>query len=316
LRGKKISIIRHIGFVLEAALVIPLGKLAALLPWKTGRALASMIGSFIFRLNRNSRKQARINLDIIYGKQSLSEKEKNRIIKRLFIHIASSAFEYLKIGAITAENYTQFVRLENSKAFDCAVGEGKGVLAISAHMGNWEILGSVGAKLGNNIGAIIHRQLNPYTDKWLKEIREKNGKIKCFYDEVSNMRQMVGHLKGNGILAVLADEIYPIKPVFVPFFGRLAATPDGPAKFHLMYGSPIVICFAVKQHNRKYLLTFDGPYHFEKSGDLRKDCEVIMTWINSKYEAVIRKYPDQWFSLLTPRWEQNRPEHFKNRSWR
>ena len=297
-------------------MVIPLGNLAVFLPWKSGRLLAAFMGILLFHLNRKARKQAGRNLDIIYAENPVSSAEKERIIRRLFINFASSAFEYLKIGAITAENHLQFVRIENSDAFDRAVGEGKGVLAISAHMGNWEILGSIGAKMGKNIGAVIHRQLNPYTDKWLREIREKNGKIRCFYDEVSNMRQVVAHLKGNGILAILADEIYPIKPVVVPFFGRPAATPDGPAKLHLLYGSPLVICFAVKQRDGKYLLTFDGPYHFEKCGDLRKDCEVIMTWINSKYEAMIRKYPDQWFSLLTPRWEQNRQENFKNRSWK
>ena len=313
---QKFSLLRRIGFVLEAAVVIPLGNLAALLPWKTGRALASMIGSFIFRLNRNGRKQGYVNLDIIYGNHSLSVKEKDRIIKSLFRNIASSIFEYLKLGNVTSQNYLEFVRLKNSEVFDRAVAEGKGILAISAHMGNWEILGSVGAKLGRNIAAVIHRQLNPYTDKWLREVREKRGKIKCFYDEVSDMRQVVGHLKGNGILAILADETYPIRPVFVPFFGRPAATPDGPAKLHLLYGSSIVICFAVKQSDGRYLLTFDGPYHFEKSGDLRKDCKVIMTWINSKYEEIIIEYPDQWFSLLTPRWERHRPEDFKNRSWR
>jgi KDO2-lipid IV(A) lauroyltransferase len=316
LEKKKISFLRRVGFVLEASIVIPLGNLIALLPWKTGRFLAALMGVLIFRLSGKARKRAGRNLDIIYAEKSLSSAEKEGVIRRLFINLASSAFEYLKIGAITAENHTQFVRVENSRALDRAVDEGKGVLAISAHIGNWEILATIGAKLGKNIGAIIHRQLNPYTDKWLRQIREKKGKIKCFYDEVSNMRQVVGHLKGNGILAILADEIYPIKPIFVPFFGRPAATPDGPAKLHLLYGSPLVICFAVKQPDGKYLLTLDGPYHFEESGDLRKDCETIMTWITSKYEAVIRKYPDQWFSLLTPRWEQNRPEDFKNRSWR
>jgi len=316
LRKQKVSLLRRIGFVLEAAVVIPLGNLAAFLPWKTGRALASLIGSFIFRLSRNGRKHAHVNLDIIYGKDSLSMKEKDRIIKSLFRNIASSLFEYLKLEDITSENYLEFVRLNNPEAFDRAVGEGRGVLAISAHMGNWELLGSVGAKLGKNIAAVIHRQLNPYTDTWLREIREEKGKIKCFYDEVSDMRQIVGHLKGNGILAILADEIYPVRPVVVPFFGRPAATPDGPAKLHLLYGSPIVICFAVKQRDERYLLSFDGPYHFEKSGDMRKDCEVIMAWINSKYEEMIRNHPDQWFSLLTPRWERHRPEDFKNRLWR
>lgn len=316
MKHRNVSRLRQIGFVLEAAVVIPLGNLASLLSWQAGRSLASMIGAFSFRLCRNMREQASKNLDIIYGKGSLTRKEKDRIIKRLFVNIASSFFEYIKLEEVTRENYSQFVNFENSEAFDRAVEEGKGVLAVSAHLGNWEFLGSVGAKLGKDIAAVIHRQLNPYTDKWLREIREKKGGVRCFYDEVSHMRQVVGHLRAGGILALLADEIYPVSPVFVPFFGRRAATPDGPAKLHFLYGSPIVICFALKQAGGKYLLTFDGPYHFEKTGHMRRDCEVVMTWINTRYERVIRKHPDQWFSLLTPRWERNRPEDFRNRLWR
>ncbi len=293
-----------------------MGNLVALLPWKTGRLLASPIGLFLFRLSRKAREQAAQNLDIIYAQEPLSAPEKERIIKRLFINMAVSAFEYLKLGDITALNHQKFLQFENSKAFELAFREGKGVLAVSAHMGNWEILGSIGAKLGYPIGAVIHRQLNPYTDRWLKRIREEKGNVTCFYDEVSQMRRVVRHLKNQGVLAILADETFPISPVFVPFFGRLAATPDGPAKLHLRYGIPLVICFAIKEHDGKYRLAFEGPCHFEKSGDAKKDCETIMTWINSRYESAIRSYPEQWFSLLTPRWKRNRREDFKNRTWR
>lgn len=311
------SLLRRMGFVLEATVVIPLGNLAALLPWKTGRTLASMIGLFIFRLNTSGRKHAHVNLDIIYGENALSEKEKDHIIKRLFMNIASSLFEYMKLKSITDSNYLNFVYIQNGEACDRALEEGKGVLAISAHMGNWEILGSVGAILWKNIAAVINRQLNPYTDKWLRKVRENRGRIKCLYHDARGLNYRIGfHLKQNGTIALLADQKDLSCTLIVPFFGMPSLTADGAAKLHLLYGSPIVICFAVKQTDGKYLLTYDGPYHFDRSGNLKKDCQVIMTWVNSKYEEMIRKHPDQWFSLLTPRWERNRPEDFKNRLWR
>ncbi len=304
---KKISFLRRVGFVLEASIVIPLGNLALLLPWRTGRAIASVAGLFLFCISEKGKNRARENLDIIYWEHPLSEKEKTQIIRRLFVNMATSAFEYLKIRNITADNCLEFVHID--EALYRAIREDRGFIVVSAHVGNWEYLGSIAAKLGKNLGAVIHRQLNPYTDKWLREIREKDGKIRCFYDEVSAMRPMVAHLRRNGTLAILADERHLNNPVFVPFFGRQAATPDGPARLHLLYGTPIVFCFSIKQEDGKYLLTFDGPYHFEKSGDLKKDCEVIMTCMNKKYEEVIRRHPDQWFSLLTPRWERGRPEN-------
>lgn len=310
------SWIKRAGFILEAVCVIPLGNLAALMPWRIGNMLAAFMGRFLFCISRTAKGRAFHNLGIVFAHNRLSVREKQAIIRRLFIHVATSVFEYVKLGAITAQNHEAFTGRLNREVFEEALSEKRGVLAISAHIGNWEMLASVAAKKSYNIGAIIHRQLNPYTDKWLRRIREKKGGVKCFYDETRDLRQIIGHLKKNGILAILADEIYPVKPLYIPFFERQAATPDGPAKLHLLYGSPLVLCFLLKQADGTYLSTFEGPYHFPKSGDMKKDCEKIMAFINRKYETVIRKHPDQWFSLLTPRWEQNQPEHFRNRSWK
>jgi lauroyl/myristoyl acyltransferase len=303
LRNHEISFFQHIAFVLEAVLVIPLGNLAAFLPWKTGKFMAAHIGLLLFHLSRKARQQADRNLDIIYASKRLSSVEKERIIRKLFINMASSAYEYLKIGHVTESNYLDFVRFENPEPF-LRGGQGKeGFIVVSAHLGNWEFLGSIAAKLGWNLGAVIHRQSNPYTDRWLRRIREKGGKIKCYYDEISAMRRMFSHLRKGGTLAILADERHTARPVHVPFFGRLAATPEGPAKLHLLFGSSIVFCFSIKEDDGKYLLTHDGPYVFKKTGNLKKDCEDVMRHIYQKYETVIRNHPDQWFSLLTPRWE-------------
>jgi len=303
LRKQKVSLLRRIGFVLEAAVVIPLGSLAAFLPRKTGRALAALMGLLIFRLSSRTRRQAGRNLDIVYAENPLSCTEKERIIRRLFVNIATSAYEYLGIRQLTETNYLEFVRMENPEAFFRAVRSEGGVIVVSAHLGNWELLGSTAAKLGMNLGAVIHRQLNPYTDRWLRRIREKHGKIKCYYDDRSGMRKMFSDLRSGGALAILADERHSASPLSVPFFARPAATPDGPARLHLRFGYPILFSFSIRQGDGKYLLTVDGPYQFKRTGNLKADCEYVMRQINRKYEEMIRKHPDQWFLLLTPKWE-------------
>ena len=268
----KHSIIRRVGFVLEAVAVIPMGKLVSLAPWKGGRVLADLFGRFMFHLSRKARDRAGRNLDILFADAALSPAEKDRIIRRLFVNFATSAYEYLRIGRITGSNCLDFVRLENPEAFYRAVYAEEGFLVVSAHLGNWEIGGSIPAKLGKDMGAVIHRQLNPYTDRWLRRIRERRGKIKCFYDEVPDMRRMVAHLRSGGTLAILADEHQTQKPVYLPFFGKQASAPDGPARLHFLCRVPILLFFAIRQDDGRYLLTLDGPYRFERKKTLKEDC--------------------------------------------
>jgi lauroyl/myristoyl acyltransferase len=158
------------------------------------------------------------------------------------------------------------------------------------------------AKLGYNIAVVINRQLNPYTDKWLKSIRENKGRVKCCYDEISGLRGLIKHLKHKGIVGILADEAASPAAISVPFFGRETATSSGPAQFHLRYGAPLMFYFCVRERDEKYLVSFDGPYHIERGQNFQQDCRAVMTLVNQKYEVMIRKYPDQWFSLLYPRW--------------
>jgi Kdo2-lipid IVA lauroyltransferase/acyltransferase len=311
LREKNISGLRRVGFILEAIVVIPLGALISFLPWKMGRILGRIAGTFLFHAAKRERKHAYHNLDVVFAENPIPEDEKERIVRNLFINMAWTAFEYLKIGEMTAENYQKFVTLENprtSEQLDRVLEMKRGVIGITAHIGNWEYIASLGAKVGKNIAAIINRQLNPYTDRWLKNIRENRGKVKCHYNETPGLIQIIKHLKQNGILAILADEAASSGSVYAPFFGRETATTSGPARLHLRYRAPIMFYFCVRQGEGKYLLSSDGPYHFDRSDDFERDCMAVMTLINQKYEAVIKKYPDQWFSLVYPRWSNNASE--------
>lgn len=294
--------LREAGFLLEAVVVLPVGRLVTCLPFKPGRRWARGLGRLLHALGRRQRARARRNLEIVTSAQPMRSAEKDALVRRVFENLAVVFFEYLKLGALSARNHASFVDMGNTDVLDSALAQGKGVLAVSAHLGNWEYLASVGAKTGRNIAAIIHRQRNPYTDRWLRNIREQRGSVRCFYDELEGLPKALRHLRANGVLAILADQRATFQPLRVPFFGQPSNTAAGPAKLHLRYGAPLVLCFALRQADDRYRFCFDGPYRFEPTETLPRDCERIMAFVNRKFEGLIRGHPDQWLGLLEERW--------------
>jgi len=300
---KKTTLTRTIAYILEAVTVIALGTIFSRLPRTYIHRFGVLSGRILFHLDRKDRKRAYGNLDIMYKEAPFPPSEKDRIVKRLFENIATLALEHLQLARLCAENLAVFVKSENFQAVIQALDEKRGVLILTAHLGNWEYLGVLGSRLDYRVAAVLKHQHNPYTDRWLARIHERRAGFQCLYHGRGLNYRIGLHLKRNGILALLADQRDVSSPLVVPFFGRPGQTADGPARLHLWYGSPMVFAFSIKQPDGTYLLEFDGPHRFSGSGDRETDCARIMTFINQKYEAMVRQYPEQWLSLLTPRWE-------------
>lgn len=312
---RKIKPLESIGYIIETLIVVPLSLILAILPWKVGYALADALAALFFRIDNKNKKWAYENLKIIFSDNPLSPQEADEIVQRVYKNLARGGFEYFKLWQINAKNFERYAFYENYHYVEESLAKGKGVIVVTCHLGNWEYLGSISAKRGLNLAVIINRQFNPFTDAWLRIIREKWGRTKCFYNEVGDMKGIVRHLHHNGTVGILADQTYYFKPIFVPFFGRQSATADGPAKLHLRYGAPIVMAFSIREPDGRYRFTFEAPYYHPKSHDIEKDAQDVMTYINSRYEEYIRRYPDQWFSLLHPRWERTKPEDFTDIDW-
>ncbi len=309
---RKINLFRKFLYLLEFIVVVPISYLLGLLPFCFLQALIRPLSFLMFCLDRKNKKIAEYNFKVVYKNNPLSEDKKKELIKKLYYNIGLYGIEYLKLRSINKKNYMKFVEFEGYEYVDEALKDGNGLIVVTAHIGNWEYLGSIPAKLGKNLAVIINRQFNPYTDWWLKYIREKHGKIKCFYNEIADLSRIVRHLKRGGIIGTLVDQTYYFRPIFVPFFGEISATADGPAKLHLKYNAPLMMAFSIRKPDGKYLLKFYPHVYFKKTDDFEEDCKRIMSWINSEYEKIILEYPDQWFSFFHYRWERTKPEHFSD----
>lgn len=309
---RKISLLRRIGYLLEYAVVAPLAFLLSLVPWPLIPVLSRFFGWFLFHFDRRDREVAYRNFPVIYSDNPPSRPEQDALLREVFRGVARVGLELLKIRDLRADNYAKFCRMEGYENVDKALAKGKGLIVITAHLGNWEFLGSLPAKMGRNVVAIINRQFNPYTDRWIKDIRENKGKLRNLYNEIGDLTKIIKHLRSGGIVAIVADQTYYFKPIFVPFFGRTAATADGPARLHLKFGAPIIMAFGIRQPDGKYVLTYEEPKEFEPTGNMEEDCKTVMTWVNAQFERMILRHPDQWFSLLHGRWDRSKPEDFND----
>ncbi len=290
-------------------MVIPCGWLLAAAPWSFREGFSRVAGWAAYHLDRRNKAWARKNLDII-ARKSLPPKQKEEILRQLYRNVAAGVFEFFQLRRLTEDDLRRLVRVTGYEAVDRALSQGKGVLVMTAHLGNWEVLGSIGPRFGYPVAAVIKRQHNPYTDRWLRRFREKHAGVRCFYQEEPLLPKIARHLARNGVIAMLVDQAYLDKPIFVPFFGRPSATAAGPAKLHLWFEAPLVLAFAIKRPDGTYDLTYEGPYNLEKGRDLSADAERVMGWVYCRFETVIRAHPEQWFSLLTPRWRLG-PEDFQ-----
>lgn len=309
---RKITFLQRIGYIFEFLIVVPLALLLMLFPFFLDRPLAWLFGSIAYLLDGANKKRARENFKILFKENPLSKKEQNRILYRLHKNIIRFGLEYIKIGRVTAKNYKRFAVMENTAALEKAEKKGKGVICVTLHLGNWEWLGTIPAKLGTDLAVVMERQWNPYTDKFLRWLREKPGQMKCFYNEISAVRGIAKHLRSGGTIALVADQTYYFKPLIIPFFGKNCGTADGPAKMHFKYGAPIVMCYSYRGEDGKYVMRFEDPVEFKREGSPEEDYERVMKWVNQKYESYIMDHLDQWFSLLHPRWERTTAEEFED----
>jgi KDO2-lipid IV(A) lauroyltransferase len=104
-------------------------------------------------------------------------------------------------------------------------------------------------------------------------------------------------LKRNRCVALLIDQDAHEDGAFVPFFGRPASTPRGPAVFHLRTGAPLVFARSIRLPGERYRI-----HCTRLNTDGITDPDRITALMTEELEAAIRETPEQWF-WMHRRWK-------------
>lgn len=208
-------------------------------------------------------------------------------------------------GTSREEILARVERVEGWEHVAAALAKGKGIIAVTGHLGNWELGGAYVAARGVGIDAVVRGAANKLFEAYVTKARTDIGV------EVVNDRDAVRRtpraLRANRMVALLADhDALGLASTFVPFFGRPAKTPRGPAVFALRFEVPMVFIAIVRQPSGRYAFLVE-PVEITPTGDREQDVDTIVLRYTQMLEERVREYPDQYF-WQHRRWRRQPPD--------
>jgi len=249
----------------------------------------SLVG---FYFARAERRKAIKHLTMVYGNEK-SQREIYAIAKAVFINLGRNMADAFRIPLYNAQNIDCFVKVAGLENLDHALHKGKGVLALTGHIGNWELMGGYLAMKGypvNVVGAPIY---DSRLDELVVNNRLQSGMK--YIARGSEAREIMRALRRNEIVGLLIDQdTKHVEGVFVNFLGEKAFTPVGPVIVAMKTGAAVVPMAIHIQQDNTHLIEINEELELAFTKD--ESCNRIHNTqiCSDAIEKFIRKYPTQW----------------------
>lgn len=236
----------------------------------------------------------------------LSEAEVARIARGAYAHLGRVVGESAVVPSLGREGALRmFESVAGWEHVERAIDRGRGLILVTGHVGNWELAGTYVASRGVPVDVIVRRMANPLFDAFLNDTRLRLG-MTVVYDQEA-VRRTPRALNAGRAVGILADQGGKgIAAIHVPFFGRPARTPHGPAVFALRGDVPLVFAVAVREPSGSYRMSFE-PVLVERTGDRERDIEAVVRRYTGILERWVRAYPEQYF-WHHHRWKRQPPD--------
>lgn len=277
------------------------------LPQQTVVKMGRGLGRLVFHFSGKRKRSAITNLNIIFA-DSKSQDDKNEIIQKSYQNLAVSTLQCLWVTRDTENRVRSLIEGEPTglDLLRQCLKKNKGIFFLTAHYGNWEIMGLLHGYLGIcPLSSIVRKLDNPYLDIATKNFRSLSGN-KILYRDESPLK-IVREIKNNGSVAVMMDQNTAKGAVFVDFFGKKAATPRSLALLSHRTQTPILPLFCHPTDKGTYRIEYGPEILFEKSDNKKND---ILEWTQQCQlfiENVIRENPSPWMCGHR-RWKTRPPE--------
>jgi Kdo2-lipid IVA lauroyltransferase/acyltransferase len=281
-------------------IILFLGLISSKLSFSARKRYGEFLGDFLRIL---STKRRRITLDNIRSAfPDKSHEIHQEIMKGSYRNLGITFAELLAFNSFSEDDFRNYIKFENLELFTNLYNEGKGVIVVSGHFGNWELLGYCVCLFSKIPMTIIAKpQSNNYLDGILNKYRSRSGNT--FVSMYQAARTIVKTIQNGGVITLLADQSATgDKDIFIDFFGRPAATYEAPASLALKFKIPFISGFAERLENGKYYVKIYEIKHDDLEFD-KKGIEELTRRHVKFLEDAIRKHPEQWV------WQHRRWKH-------
>lgn len=287
----------------EFALLRGTIRALAALPWSTAASVGARLGLLGYAPFRVRRRV--VERQVAFAFPEKPADEVRRIARAAYESLGRTTIEAALLPRLTRDELLALLpEVEGYEHVERAMADGRGLIIVAGHLGNWELGAAYVAARGVPLDAIVRRQGNPLFDRYLNDTRRAAG-MRVVYDAEA-VRRTPRTLKSGGAVGFLVDQgVLGLASTFVPFFGRLAKTPRGPAVFALRLGAPVVFAAALRRPDGRFRLVFE-PVTVEPTGDRDADVDRIVAAYTATLERWVRREPGQYF-WHHKRWKRQPP---------
>lgn len=292
------SRLRRLRGRLLARLLAALARWLARRRWATAQRIGRSVGRLTWWMGRRDRRRALEHLAIAFPE--LSHIERRGLARRSFLHLGTHLAETLHLVGRTCRDLERLVEVEGWERVEALRAAGRPIVILTGHCGNWELLAALINCRGLAMEVVGRRLEEPGLQELLLTVRRRFGTETIERGEAGSARRLLGTVRAGGALGVLIDQDIRAESVFVPFFGRPAHTPVGPAKLALRLDAAVVPTFIERLPDGRHRAVFHPPLH------LPGDPTAATAAMTLAIEEQIRRVPEQWV-WMHRRWRR-RPE--------
>ncbi len=236
-------------------------------------------------------RQAEARRNIARAFPELSPSRRRAILRGTYRHFCQVLIDFIRMPGYSVERLPQIVDLDESH-IRAARESRQGLVLVTGHLGNWEIVNLVLGRLGYPLSGVAVTQRGS-GGRFINEVRDDTGAE--FLARKTSTRTMLRLLKAGRFLGLVADQDARKQGVWVDFFGQLSSRPRGGAVFSIQLEVPIFFATCLMGTDRRYHIEFRAI----DSSNLPEDKAGAVQELTQRYitvlEKLIRRYPEQYF---------------------
>jgi Kdo2-lipid IVA lauroyltransferase/acyltransferase len=278
----------------EALAVNALRRVFARMTPERAEAAGRRLGLLYRRVDRRRRELARANIARAFPEMSSGEVD--ALSRAVFAHFGGLATELLHAAGRPVPETLARIEFPDVRLALEASRSGRGVLFLTAHLGNWEY-SALGMAAAGVKAAVVARPLdNPLLDTWLTAFRTNNGNV--IIEKRDAARGMLRALRSGGVLGVLADQhVGPPDGIPAPFFGRSASTTSALARIVDRTEALVLPAAAIRIAPSRYRLVVESVLDVRSLTAEEREVAPLTARFNAILEGMIRRHPEQWLWL-------------------
>jgi len=266
-------------------------------------------GKLIYHVLPLRRRVVMENLRRVYG-DTLTDRRIAEIAQAFYGHLVKFLGEFVRLAFMSDAKKTQYVRIEGIEHLAAAREQGKGVLLLAGHFGNWEVSTVAGMSQFKQYHGHLHFIRRPLKPQWFNDLVMRRFRKAGFgtLEKTGSLDEILALLEDNRIIVSIFDQFTVRKyGIQSEFFGHPAHTFKSLAVLAQFTGAPVIPSSSWREPDGTHVLLFEPPVEVLTEGRTKDILSKNTKRFNEALERIILRHPEQWI-WMHKRWKQVREE--------